>query len=134
MDMRIQQSGVAFAPEYSVKRCLTVPEIMQEEFTNLRENKLDPQKFLEPSFLKQNLLRNIMASEKGDAHLINRETSLLEKIRKKGNKPSETGLSLYDAYVIDNVVKGQAGNALQNMNIMMGIEETTGLMYPGRFP
>ena len=36
--------------------------------------------------------------------------------------------------LIDNLVKGQAGNALQNMNIMMQIEETTGLMYPGNFP
>jgi N-acetyl-gamma-glutamyl-phosphate reductase len=36
--------------------------------------------------------------------------------------------------VIDNLLKGQAGNALQNMNIMMGIEETTGLMHPGNFP
>ena len=36
--------------------------------------------------------------------------------------------------VIDNLVKGQAGNALQNMNIMMHIKETTGLMYPGNFP
>ncbi|NVM25013.1 MAG: N-acetyl-gamma-glutamyl-phosphate reductase [Desulfobacterales bacterium] len=36
--------------------------------------------------------------------------------------------------VIDNLVKGQAGNALQNMNIMMQIEETTGLMCPGNFP
>jgi N-acetyl-gamma-glutamyl-phosphate reductase len=36
--------------------------------------------------------------------------------------------------VIDNLVKGQAGNALQNMNIMMHIDETTGLMYPGNFP
>jgi N-acetyl-gamma-glutamyl-phosphate reductase len=36
--------------------------------------------------------------------------------------------------VIDNLVKGQAGNAVQNMNIMMGIEETAGLKYPGRFP
>jgi N-acetyl-gamma-glutamyl-phosphate reductase len=36
--------------------------------------------------------------------------------------------------VIDNLVKGQAGNALQNMNIMMGIKETAGLMHPGRFP
>lgn len=35
---------------------------------------------------------------------------------------------------IDNLVKGQAGNALQNMNIMMQLEETTGLMYPGSFP
>jgi N-acetyl-gamma-glutamyl-phosphate reductase len=36
--------------------------------------------------------------------------------------------------VIDNLVKGQAGNALQNMNIMMHLEETTGLMYSGNFP
>jgi len=36
--------------------------------------------------------------------------------------------------VIDNLLKGQAGNALQNMNIMMGIQETAGLMNPGKFP
>jgi N-acetyl-gamma-glutamyl-phosphate reductase len=36
--------------------------------------------------------------------------------------------------VIDNLIKGQAGNALQNMNIMMGIEETAGLMHAGNFP
>ncbi|RLB25899.1 MAG: N-acetyl-gamma-glutamyl-phosphate reductase, partial [Deltaproteobacteria bacterium] len=36
--------------------------------------------------------------------------------------------------MIDNLVKGQAGNALQNMNIMMRIKETTGLMHPGNFP
>jgi N-acetyl-gamma-glutamyl-phosphate reductase len=29
---------------------------------------------------------------------------------------------------IDNLVKGAAGQAVQNMNIMMGIDETTGLM------
>ncbi|MFW6148101.1 MAG: N-acetyl-gamma-glutamyl-phosphate reductase [Thermodesulfobacteriota bacterium] len=36
--------------------------------------------------------------------------------------------------VIDNLVKGQAGNAVQNMNLMMGIDETTGLMHAGIFP
>lgn len=36
--------------------------------------------------------------------------------------------------VIDNLVKGQAGNAVQNMNIMMGLDETAGLMHPGNFP
>ncbi|MDZ4384241.1 MAG: N-acetyl-gamma-glutamyl-phosphate reductase, partial [Nitrospirota bacterium] len=35
---------------------------------------------------------------------------------------------------IDNLVKGAAGEAIQNMNIMMGFEETTGLMQPGVFP
>lgn len=36
--------------------------------------------------------------------------------------------------VIDNLVKGASGQAIQNMNIMMGFEETAGLMQPGVFP
>jgi N-acetyl-gamma-glutamyl-phosphate reductase len=35
---------------------------------------------------------------------------------------------------IDNLMKGQAGNALQNMNIMFGLPETSGLMRPPQFP
>jgi N-acetyl-gamma-glutamyl-phosphate reductase len=36
--------------------------------------------------------------------------------------------------LIDNLVKGQAGSAVQNMNIMFGLEETAGLLHPGLFP
>jgi N-acetyl-gamma-glutamyl-phosphate reductase len=35
---------------------------------------------------------------------------------------------------IDNLVKGQAGSALQNMNLMFGLPETTGLQRPGMYP
>jgi len=49
------------------------------------------------------------------------------------NIDSRTG-KLIVISVIDNLVKGQAGNALQNMNIMMGIGETVGLMHTGNFP
>ena len=35
---------------------------------------------------------------------------------------------------IDNLVKGQAGSALQNMNLLFGLPETTGLDKPGVFP
>ncbi|MDD4016607.1 MAG: N-acetyl-gamma-glutamyl-phosphate reductase [Kiritimatiellae bacterium] len=35
---------------------------------------------------------------------------------------------------IDNLVKGQAGSALQNMNLMFGFPETTGLDRPGIYP
>ncbi len=35
---------------------------------------------------------------------------------------------------IDNLVKGQAGNALQNMNLMLGLSETEGLDRPGQYP
>ncbi len=35
---------------------------------------------------------------------------------------------------IDNLVKGQAGNALQNMNLLCGFPETCGLELPGQYP
>ena len=35
---------------------------------------------------------------------------------------------------IDNLVKGQAGNALQNMNILCGFPEDTALDRPGFYP
>lgn len=36
--------------------------------------------------------------------------------------------------VIDNLVKGASGQAIQNMNIMMGLEETEGLALWGLYP
>ena len=35
---------------------------------------------------------------------------------------------------IDNLMKGQAGSALQNMNVMFGLDETTGLCRPPFYP
>jgi len=35
---------------------------------------------------------------------------------------------------IDNLMKGQAGNALQNMNLMFGLDPMTGLDFPARCP
>ena len=35
---------------------------------------------------------------------------------------------------IDNLVKGQAGSALQNMNLVFGLPESTGLDRPGIYP
>jgi len=35
---------------------------------------------------------------------------------------------------IDNLMKGQAGSALQNMNLMCGLPETLGLLRPGIYP
>ena len=35
---------------------------------------------------------------------------------------------------IDNLVKGQAGSAVQCMNVMFGLEETCGLRSPGAYP
>jgi N-acetyl-gamma-glutamyl-phosphate reductase len=35
---------------------------------------------------------------------------------------------------IDNLVKGASGQAVQNMNLMMGLDETEGLKFAGLFP
>ena len=35
---------------------------------------------------------------------------------------------------IDNLLKGQAGNAVQNMNVMLGLPEAMGLDHPGNLP
>jgi N-acetyl-gamma-glutamyl-phosphate reductase len=35
---------------------------------------------------------------------------------------------------LDNLVKGGAGQAVQNMNLMLGLPETTALLDPGSFP
>ncbi|HAZ62541.1 MAG TPA: N-acetyl-gamma-glutamyl-phosphate reductase, partial [Armatimonadetes bacterium] len=34
----------------------------------------------------------------------------------------------------DNLVKGQAGSALQNMNVMFGLDEGLGLDHWGQYP
>jgi N-acetyl-gamma-glutamyl-phosphate/LysW-gamma-L-alpha-aminoadipyl-6-phosphate reductase len=35
---------------------------------------------------------------------------------------------------IDNLMKGAAGQAVQSFNLMLGVEETTGLEFPGLHP
>lgn len=35
---------------------------------------------------------------------------------------------------IDNLMKGQAANAVQNMNLMMGLDESAGLAFAGLYP
>jgi len=49
------------------------------------------------------------------------------------NVDKKTGRLLCVSY-IDNLLKGQAGSALQNMNLLLGVDETAGLLYPGMAP
>jgi N-acetyl-gamma-glutamyl-phosphate reductase len=44
-----------------------------------------------------------------------------------------TGLLRVVSY-IDNLIKGQAGSAMQNMNVLFGLPETMGLDRPGAYP
>lgn len=49
------------------------------------------------------------------------------------HKP-ETGSQLVILSVIDNLVKGAAGQAIQNMNLMLGLDETLALNQPALLP
>ncbi|MFA7326502.1 MAG: N-acetyl-gamma-glutamyl-phosphate reductase [Candidatus Kapaibacterium sp.] len=48
------------------------------------------------------------------------------QVQKIGNKVLVTS-------IIDNLLKGAAGSAIQNMNLIFGLEETTGLKYKGSY-
>lgn len=47
-------------------------------------------------------------------------------------KETDKGLVIFSA--IDNLVKGASGQAIQNMNLALGIEEVKGLVSPPTFP
>ena len=49
------------------------------------------------------------------------------------HKPAN-GSQIVVLSVIDNLVKGAAGQAIQNMNLMLNLDETTGLMQPALLP
>jgi N-acetyl-gamma-glutamyl-phosphate reductase len=49
-------------------------------------------------------------------------------------KAESEGGRVVVASAIDNLVKGASGQAIQNMNVMCGFNETDGLMVPGLLP
>ena len=51
--------------------------------------------------------------------VVNTNKALIH-LEKHGNK-------LFIVSIIDNLLKGASGQAVQNMNLMFGLEETTGL-------
>ena len=48
--------------------------------------------------------------------------------------PRENGESVIVTCAIDNLVKGAAGQAVQAMNLALGLPETAGLEFPGIWP
>jgi N-acetyl-gamma-glutamyl-phosphate reductase len=57
--------------------------------------------------------------------IVNTNKCVLQ-IEKQGNK-----LVVHSA--IDNLIKGASGQAVQNMNLLFGLDETTGLLFKANF-
>ncbi len=51
-----------------------------------------------------------------------------------GFELDENGTHLVVIAALDNLGKGAAGSAVQSMNLMLGLDETTGLTFPGVYP
>ena len=68
-----------------------------------------------------------------DAPLETRSVRGTNLCRLSVSEPLGAGIVVVQS-VIDNLVKGAAGQAVQNMNLMFGIEETTGLSSLGLAP
>ena len=61
-----------------------------------------------------------------------REASHLLEIGKDGAEPGKRVVACFSA--TDNLIKGGAGQAIQSMNIMLGVPEKTTLEDPGGWP
>ncbi len=53
---------------------------------------------------------------------------------RSGYSPTASRIARIVISVLDNLVKGSAGQAIQNMNLMLGFPETTGLEQIALFP
>lgn len=81
----------------------------------------------------------------GDAKFTRRpRTRLPEVVAVAGSNFAEVGLvagpvvdgmqTITCVSALDNLMKGGAGQAIQNMNLMLGLDETSGLWDPGGYP
>ena len=62
-----------------------------------------------------------------------------EVVAVKGTMMCEVGVAVQGSTLLcvsalDNLVKGGAGQAVQSLNVMLGIDESTGLTAPGLWP
>lgn len=83
------------------------------------ELSLDKAKALFQKYYKEHAFVHISDNFVDIKQVVNSNKAVLH-LAKEGNQLLITG-------VIDNLVKGASGQAVQNMNLMFGLEETTGL-------
>ncbi|MEE9446732.1 MAG: N-acetyl-gamma-glutamyl-phosphate reductase [Arenicellales bacterium] len=98
-------------------------------YAKLKDNDADLQVIYEAAYKNEPFVDVMPAGSHPDTRSV-RGTNMC-RIAVYHLKETQTALVLS---VEDNVVKGAAGQAIQNMNIMMGIDEATGLNLPALVP
>ncbi|HEY4103871.1 MAG TPA: N-acetyl-gamma-glutamyl-phosphate reductase [Polyangiaceae bacterium] len=101
--------------------------------------------FLVPAEISEAELRALPArTYRNERFVCVPEQRLPEVVAVAGSNRAEIGLTLGPLVgktrgvtvfgALDNLVKGGAGQAIQNLNLMLGFEESTALTTPGLFP
>ena len=101
--------------------------------------------FRVPATVSEDELRALPArTYRNEPCVIVPEARLPEVVAVLGSNRAEIGLTLGPIEgatrsltvfgALDNLVKGGAGQALQNLNLMLGLEELSGLSTPGLYP
>lgn len=99
---------------------------------------------LDESVTQEQLNEWVASAYKGESFVRSPQGRLPEVVAVAGSNYAEVGLALGSSHAgkttvaafsaLDNLVKGGAGQALQNMNLMLGLDERAGLAGPGRYP
>ena len=98
-------------------------------YAPLRDRDADLQKLYEKRYADEPFVDVMPAGSQPDTRSVRASNVLRIAV----HRPPDSDLALVLA-VEDNLVKGAAGQAIQNMNLMFGLAETTGLMAPPVLP
>ncbi|HET9751240.1 MAG TPA: N-acetyl-gamma-glutamyl-phosphate reductase [Casimicrobiaceae bacterium] len=103
--------------------------ILATLYAPLRDRDVDLQALYEKRYAGEPFIDVMPAGSLPDTRSVRGSNTLRIAV----HRPPDTDLALVLA-VEDNLVKGAAGQAIQNMNLMFGIPETTGLKAPPLMP
>ncbi|HET9670659.1 MAG TPA: N-acetyl-gamma-glutamyl-phosphate reductase [Casimicrobiaceae bacterium] len=103
--------------------------ILATLYAPLRDRDVDLQALYEKRYAGEPFIDVMPAGSLPDTRSVRGSNTL----RMAVHRPPDTDLALVLA-VEDNLVKGAAGQAIQNMNLMFGLPETTGLRAPPLLP
>ena len=103
--------------------------ILATLYAPLRDRDVDLQALYEKRYAGEPFIDVMPAGSLPDTRSVRGSNTLRIAV----HRPPDTDLALVLA-VVDNLVKGAAGQAIQNMNLMFGLPETTGLKAPPLMP
>jgi N-acetyl-gamma-glutamyl-phosphate reductase len=98
-------------------------------YARLHTSECDLQQLYGDYYAKENFVNVLPSGSHPDTRSVKGSNVCQLAVYRPQNQDTAVVLS-----VIDNLVKGAAGQAIQNMNLVFGLPEDTGLRMPGLYP